>query len=149
MIFNYFAYNLILIYGDSNFRQCHWRPGCTCSYHNPVGIIYVQEKKACFYYTEWLSGFRVWWGGGGSFATNYFDKKRELGCGGYGKVHLGKIQDGLSVTVKRFPESNCNRFEQFMNELRILSSADHSNFCVRIDSCRYCSFVGILFIVIS
>ena len=82
-------------------------------------------------------------------ATNYFDKKRELGYGGYGKVHLGKIQDGLSVTVKRFPESICNRFEQFMNELRILSSADHSNFCVRIDSCRYCSFVGILFILLE
>ena len=82
-------------------------------------------------------------------ATSYFDEKRELGYGGYGKVHLGKIQDGSRVAVKRFPESNCNRVEQFMNELRILSSAGHCTLCVRIDSCRYFSFAGIWLILIS
>ena len=39
-------------------------------------------------------------------ATNYLDEKRKLGYGGYGKVHLGKIQDGRSVAVTRFHESN-------------------------------------------
>ena len=70
-------------------------------------------------------------------ATKYFDKKRELGYGGYSKVHLGKLQDGRSVALNRFHESICNRVEKFMNELKILSSAGHCNLCVRIDSCRY------------
>lgn len=67
-------------------------------------------------------------------ATNYFDEKRELGDGGYGKVYLGKLQNGCSVAVKRFHESNCNRVEQFKNEIRILSSVRHCNL-VRLFGC--------------
>ena len=47
MIFNYFAYNLISIYGDSNFRQYHRRPRWS-----PVGmVLYIclgKEKKIAF-----------------------------------------------------------------------------------------------------
>lgn len=67
-------------------------------------------------------------------ATNYFDEKRELGGGGYGKVYLGKLRDGRSVAVKRFHENNCNRVGQFVNEVRILSSIRHCNL-VRLFGC--------------
>ena len=106
-------------------------------------VIYVQEKKACFCYPKWLWDLEFDQAEMGHLpvfsyrepeqATNYFDKKRELGYGGYGKVHLGKFQDGRRVAVKRFPESNYNRVGQFMNELRILSSAGHCTSCVRIE----------------
>jgi len=67
-------------------------------------------------------------------ATNFFDENRALGDGGYGKVYLGKLQDGRSVAVKRFYENNCNRVQQFVNEIRILSSAHHCNL-VRLFGC--------------
>ena len=66
--------------------------------------------------------------------TNYFDEKRELGGGGYGKVYLGKLRDGRNVAVKRFHENNCNRVRQFANEVRILSSVRHCNL-VRLFGC--------------
>jgi serine/threonine protein kinase len=67
-------------------------------------------------------------------ATNYFDEKRELGGGGYGKVYLGKLRDGRSIAVKRFHENNGNRFKQFVNEVKILSSVRHCNL-VRLFGC--------------
>lgn len=67
-------------------------------------------------------------------ATNYFDEKRELGGGGYGKVYLGKLRDGRNVAVKRFHENNCDRFKQFVNEVKILSSVRHCNL-VRLFGC--------------
>jgi len=67
-------------------------------------------------------------------ATNYFDEERELGGGGYGKVYLGKLRDGRSIAVKRFHENNGNRFKQFVNEVKILSSVRHCNL-VRLFGC--------------
>ncbi|XP_068641763.1 LEAF RUST 10 DISEASE-RESISTANCEUS RECEPTOR-LIKE PROTEIN KINASE-like 1.2 isoform X1 [Aristolochia californica] len=60
-------------------------------------------------------------------ATNNFDSSRELGDGGFGTVYLGKLQDGRSVAVKRLYENNYKRVEQFMNEVKILSSLRHEN----------------------
>ena len=64
-------------------------------------VIYVQDKKACFRYPEWLWDLefeKVKMGHLPIFscrelehATKYFDKKRELSYGGYSKVHLGKL----------------------------------------------------------
>ena len=64
-------------------------------------VIYVQEKKACFRYPEWLWYLEFEEAKMGHLlvfsyikleqATKYFDKKRELGYGGYSKVHLGKL----------------------------------------------------------
>eukprot|EP01018_Ginkgo_biloba_P039435 Gb_15073 [translate_table: standard] len=60
-------------------------------------------------------------------ATNSFDQKRKLGDGGFGSVYLGKLQNGLTVAVKKLHEDNSKRLEQFANEVRVLSSVCHSN----------------------
>eukprot|EP01018_Ginkgo_biloba_P039434 Gb_15072 [translate_table: standard] len=60
-------------------------------------------------------------------ATDSFDNKRKLGDGGFGSVYLGKLQNGLTVAVKKLHEDNSKRLEQFANEVRVLSSVCHSN----------------------
>eukprot|EP01018_Ginkgo_biloba_P022824 Gb_36292 [translate_table: standard] len=67
-------------------------------------------------------------------ATNYFDEKRELGDGGFGSVYLGQLQDGRTVAVKRLHQENSRRLEQFVNEVRIISSVRHTNL-VRFFGC--------------
>ncbi|RRT76615.1 hypothetical protein B296_00029831 [Ensete ventricosum] len=60
-------------------------------------------------------------------ATNDFDASKELGDGGFCTVYKGKLQDGRTVAVKRLYENNYRRFEQFMNEIAILSRLRHQN----------------------
>ncbi|KAI6683427.1 hypothetical protein NL676_029340 [Syzygium grande] len=60
-------------------------------------------------------------------ATNNFDPAEELGDGGFGTVFKGKLRDGRVVAVKRLYESNYKRVEQFMNEVKILTSLRHPN----------------------
>ncbi|GLJ09776.1 hypothetical protein SUGI_0115730 [Cryptomeria japonica] len=67
-------------------------------------------------------------------ATNFFDEKNELGDGGFGAVYLGKLEDGRTVAVKRLYQDNSRRFEQFINEVQILSSLYHPNL-VRLYGC--------------
>ncbi|GLJ09784.1 hypothetical protein SUGI_0115840 [Cryptomeria japonica] len=67
-------------------------------------------------------------------ATNFFDDQNELGDGGYGAVYLGKLEDGRAVAVKRLHQENSRRFEQFINEVHILSSLYHPNL-VRLYGC--------------
>ncbi|GLJ09795.1 hypothetical protein SUGI_0116000 [Cryptomeria japonica] len=67
-------------------------------------------------------------------ATNFFDEKNELGDGGFSAVYLGKLEDGRVVAVKRLYQENSKRIEQFINEIRILSSLYHPNL-VRLYGC--------------
>ncbi|KZV34587.1 putative serine/threonine-protein kinase-like [Dorcoceras hygrometricum] len=60
-------------------------------------------------------------------ATNNFDSSRELGDGGFGTVYYGKLRDGREVAIKRLYEHNYRRVEQFMNEIKILTSMKHPN----------------------
>ncbi|ERN04045.1 hypothetical protein AMTR_s00079p00188790 [Amborella trichopoda] len=60
-------------------------------------------------------------------ATINFSPSKELGDGGFGTVYLGKLRDGRLVAIKRLYENNCKQVEQFMNEIKILSSARHPN----------------------
>ncbi|KAK9276114.1 hypothetical protein L1049_005645 [Liquidambar formosana] len=60
-------------------------------------------------------------------ATNDFDPNKELGDGGFGTVFHGKLHDGREVAVKRLYDNNCRRFEQFMNEVAILTRLHHKN----------------------
>ncbi|GLJ36758.1 hypothetical protein SUGI_0740430 [Cryptomeria japonica] len=59
--------------------------------------------------------------------TNAFDRSREVGGGGFGVVYVGKLRDGRIVAVKRLHENNPKRLEQFLNELKILSTVRHPN----------------------
>lgn len=60
-------------------------------------------------------------------ATNNFDPSKEIGDGGFGTVYHGKLRDGREVAVKRLYEQNCRRMEQFINEIKILTSLRHQN----------------------
>ncbi|XP_044489009.1 LEAF RUST 10 DISEASE-RESISTANCE LOCUS RECEPTOR-LIKE PROTEIN KINASE-like 1.1 [Mangifera indica] len=60
-------------------------------------------------------------------ATDNFSHEKELGDGGFGRVYYAKLQDGREVAVKRFHEHNNRKFEQFMNEIEILTRLRHKN----------------------
>ncbi|KAJ0095617.1 hypothetical protein Patl1_15116 [Pistacia atlantica] len=60
-------------------------------------------------------------------ATNHFNLENELGDGGFGRVYYAKLRDGCEVAVKRFHEHNYRKFEQFMNEIEILTRLRHKN----------------------
>ncbi|XP_042022874.1 LEAF RUST 10 DISEASE-RESISTANCE LOCUS RECEPTOR-LIKE PROTEIN KINASE-like 1.2 [Salvia splendens] len=60
-------------------------------------------------------------------ATDSFSSSKEVGDGGYGTVYYGKLSDGREVAVKRLHEHNYRRMEQFMNEIKILTSLRHKN----------------------
>ncbi|XP_019172598.1 PREDICTED: LEAF RUST 10 DISEASE-RESISTANCE LOCUS RECEPTOR-LIKE PROTEIN KINASE-like 1.1 isoform X2 [Ipomoea nil] len=60
-------------------------------------------------------------------ATDYFHSDKELGDGGFGTVYHGKLRDGREVAVKRLYQHNYKRLEQFINEIKILTSLRHCN----------------------
>ncbi|XP_078153450.1 LEAF RUST 10 DISEASE-RESISTANCE LOCUS RECEPTOR-LIKE PROTEIN KINASE-like 1.1 [Carex rostrata] len=60
-------------------------------------------------------------------ATEEFSKSKELGHGGFGIVFKGILKDGRTVAVKRLYKNNYKSIEQFMNEVKIISSLHHPN----------------------
>ncbi|URE44182.1 STYKc [Musa troglodytarum] len=69
--------------------------------------------------------------GGGLYVTQVF-KYEELqkATGGFSSSNQlgdGNLRDGRPVAIKRLYEHNCRRVEQFMTEVRILSSLRHPN----------------------
>ncbi|XP_057810669.1 LEAF RUST 10 DISEASE-RESISTANCE LOCUS RECEPTOR-LIKE PROTEIN KINASE-like 1.2 [Salvia miltiorrhiza] len=78
-------------------------------------------------------------------ATNSFDPSKEVGDGGYGTVYHGKLKDGREVAVKRLHEHNCRRMEQFMNEIKILTSLRH-NHLVSLYGCSSASTKDLLLV---
>ncbi|KAJ8479468.1 hypothetical protein OPV22_023195 [Ensete ventricosum] len=63
-------------------------------------------------------------------ATGGFSSSNQLGDGGFGTVYKGNLRDGRTVAIKRLYEHNCRRVEQFMTEVRILSSIRHPNLVI-------------------
>ncbi|XP_064985471.1 LEAF RUST 10 DISEASE-RESISTANCE LOCUS RECEPTOR-LIKE PROTEIN KINASE-like 1.2 isoform X1 [Musa acuminata AAA Group] len=59
--------------------------------------------------------------------TGGFSSSNQLGDGGFGAVYKGNLRDGRTVAIKRLYEHNCRRVEQFITEVRILSSLRHPN----------------------
>ncbi|XP_073059408.1 LEAF RUST 10 DISEASE-RESISTANCEUS RECEPTOR-LIKE PROTEIN KINASE-like 1.1 [Primulina eburnea] len=60
-------------------------------------------------------------------ATSNFASSNELGDGGFGTVYYGKLKDGRDVAIKRLYDHNYKRVEQFLNEIKILTSMRHPN----------------------
>ncbi|GER47914.1 kinase [Striga asiatica] len=66
-------------------------------------------------------------------ATDFFSEKRRLGCGAYGTVYSGRINDEW-VAVKRIQRRYPSCTEQVLNEIRLISSVSHPNL-VRLLGC--------------
>lgn len=58
-------------------------------------------------------------------ATENFNKTRELGCGGFGRVYKGYLGNGCIVAAKRASPSSIQGQKQFQNEIVTLSRLHH------------------------
>ncbi|CAN4092796.1 unnamed protein product [Withania somnifera] len=67
-------------------------------------------------------------------ATDFFSEKRRLGNGAYGTVYSGKLQNDNWVAIKRIRHRDTDSIEQFINEIKLLSSVNHPNL-VRLLGC--------------
>ncbi|XP_065878912.1 G-type lectin S-receptor-like serine/threonine-protein kinase At1g11330 isoform X2 [Euphorbia lathyris] len=67
-------------------------------------------------------------------ATDNFHTKNKLGQGGFGPVYKGEFPDGQEIAVKRLSRASGQGFEEFMNEVVVISKLQHRNL-VRLFGC--------------
>ncbi|KAI3466618.1 hypothetical protein Pfo_023281 [Paulownia fortunei] len=67
-------------------------------------------------------------------ATNNFDLSNKLGMGGFGPVYMGKLANGNKIAVKRLSAASGQGFDEFMNEVLVISKLQHRNL-VRLLGC--------------
>ncbi|KAL4625486.1 hypothetical protein ACB092_05G029900 [Castanea dentata] len=67
-------------------------------------------------------------------ATNNFDMANKLGQGGFGPVYRGKLHNGQEIAVKRLCRASGQGFEEFMNEVALITKLQHRNL-VRLLGC--------------
>ncbi|KAL5744182.1 hypothetical protein ACOSQ2_027298 [Xanthoceras sorbifolium] len=67
-------------------------------------------------------------------ATNNFHLTNKLGQGGFGPVYRGELQDGQVIAVKRLSKASGQGFEEFKNEMMVISKLQHRNL-VRLLGC--------------
>ncbi|KAF0935648.1 hypothetical protein E2562_035099 [Oryza meyeriana var. granulata] len=60
-------------------------------------------------------------------ATNNFDKKHIIGCGGYGLVYKAELPDGSKIAIKKLNSEMCLMGREFSAEVDALSMAQHAN----------------------
>ncbi|KAI9071630.1 hypothetical protein K1719_046407 [Acacia pycnantha] len=65
--------------------------------------------------------------------TNNFESV--IGEGGFGKVYLGKLQDGTQVAVKLLSKSSQQGFNEFESEAKLLSMVYHKNLLSLVGYC--------------
>ncbi|XP_054782542.1 putative leucine-rich repeat receptor-like serine/threonine-protein kinase At2g19230 [Prosopis cineraria] len=65
--------------------------------------------------------------------TNNFESV--IGEGGFGKVYLGKLQDGTQVAVKLLSKSSQQGFKEFESEAKLLSIVFHRNLVSLVGYC--------------
>ncbi|KAH7302325.1 hypothetical protein KP509_23G067600 [Ceratopteris richardii] len=58
-------------------------------------------------------------------STKSFDQSCEIGEGGFGKVYLGKLEDGKHVAIKRAGDMTYQGTKEFHNEITLLSRLHH------------------------
>ncbi|KAH1105737.1 hypothetical protein J1N35_009505 [Gossypium stocksii] len=67
-------------------------------------------------------------------ATIDFNPSNKLGQGGFGPVYRGKLLDGKEIAVKRLSSVSGQGFEEFANEVLVISKLQHRNL-VRLLGC--------------
>ncbi|CAM6098740.1 unnamed protein product [Calypogeia fissa] len=69
-------------------------------------------------------------------ATNSFAESAQIGEGGFGKVYIGKLNNGTMVAIKRSKREGSDKDkQQFLNEVRILSQVNHRNLVKLLGCC--------------
>ncbi|XP_047339948.1 receptor-like protein kinase FERONIA [Impatiens glandulifera] len=73
-----------------------------------------------------------------SFATNNFDKKLEIGRGGFGKVYKG-VNNGIekTVAIKRLGSESVQGEKEFISEIKTLSKLRHKNLVSLVGYCNF------------
>ncbi|CAN6237168.1 unnamed protein product [Urochloa humidicola] len=73
-------------------------------------------------------------------ATNNFDKKHVIGCGGYGLVYKAELPNGCKLAIKKLNGEMCLMEREFTAEVEALSMAQHDHlvplwgYCIQGDS---------------
>ncbi|XP_040971661.1 probable LRR receptor-like serine/threonine-protein kinase At1g07650 [Gossypium hirsutum] len=67
-------------------------------------------------------------------ATNNFDAANKIGEGGFGSVYKGILLDGTIIAVKQLSSRSKQGNREFVNEIGMISSLQHSN-VVRLYGC--------------
>ncbi|KAL0535109.1 hypothetical protein IC582_029432 [Cucumis melo] len=62
-----------------------------------------------------------------AIATNNFDTNNKLGKGGFGSVYKGKLLNGQEIAVKKLARTSLQGYEEFKNEVRLISKLQHRN----------------------
>ncbi|XP_078148859.1 leucine-rich repeat receptor protein kinase HPCA1-like [Carex rostrata] len=67
--------------------------------------------------------------------TGNFSDKNEIGAGGYGKVYIGYLTNGLVVAIKRAKQGSMQGAQEFKNEIELLSRVHHKNLVSLVGFC--------------
>ncbi|KAG6394005.1 hypothetical protein SASPL_144581 [Salvia splendens] len=67
-------------------------------------------------------------------ATNNFSEANKLGKGGFGPVYKGILASGREIAVKRLSTASGQGFQEFINEVKLISKLQHRNL-VRLLGC--------------